>query len=216
MNRNIKIMIVDDDPMVLDSLKLVLEKKEDMVVVATAGNGNEAIGIVDKYQNEQKELPDVILMDIRMPNMDGIEATGQLKKKAPEIRIMMLTTFEDEHNIRRALRAGAEGYLIKSTEISSMAEKIRALLSGSVILDQKALEELTKPKEKIIKSLSPREQDIIRLVGRGYSNKEIAAELFISEGTVRNNLSVILEKLHLRDRTQLVVYYLSNGQPDNS
>lgn len=215
MNRNIKIMIVDDDPMVLDSLTLVLEKKEDMVVVATAGDGNEALRIVEKLQLEDKELPDVILMDIRMPNMDGIEATGQLKKKAPEIRIMMLTTFEDEHNIRRALRAGAEGYLIKSTEISSMAEKIRALLSGSVILDQKALEELTKPKEKIIKSLSPREQDIIRLVGRGYSNKEIAAELFISEGTVRNNLSVILEKLHLRDRTQLAVYYLSNEQADS-
>lgn len=209
MRENIKVMIVDDDPMVVDSLKLVLEKKEDMVVLATALDGDAALNIIEGYENEGQDLPDVILMDIRMPGVDGIEATGHIKKRNPKICIMMLTTFEDEHNIRRALLAGAEGYLIKSTEISSMAEKIRTLFSGTAVLDQKALEELTKPKEKIVKSLTPREQDIILLVGQGYSNKEIAQQLFISEGTVRNNLSVILEKLHLRDRTQLAVYYLN-------
>lgn len=209
MKENIKLMIVDDDPMVVDSLRLVLEKKEDMVVLATAFDGDKALEIVESYGKEGKDLPDVILMDIRMSGMDGVEATGHIKKRWPTIRIMMLTTFEDEHNIRRALLAGAEGYLIKSTEISSMAEKIRTLFSGTAVLDQKALEELTKPKEKIVKSLTPREQDIILLVGQGYSNKEIAQQLFISEGTVRNNLSVILEKLHLRDRTQLAVYYLN-------
>lgn len=109
-------------------------------------------------------------MDIQMPEMNGIEATGLIKREFPHVRIMMLTTFEDEHNIRRALLAGAEGYLIKSSEVSSMAEKIRALFSGTAVLDQKALEELTKPKDVALSNLTPRETDIVRLVGEGFSN----------------------------------------------
>lgn len=206
----ISIMIVDDDLMVLDSLKLVFEKKEDIDVLATALNGSEALSIVEEFSLQNQKLPDIVLMDIRMPEMDGIKATSLMKKKYPSIRIMMLTTFEDEHNIRRAILAGAEGYLIKSSEISLMAEQIRAMYSGAIILDQKALTELTKPKDKILEQLSPREHEIVVLIGQGYSNNEIAQQLHISEGTVRNNLSVVLEKLNLRDRTQLAVFYLNS------
>jgi len=123
-----------------------------------------------KLNKHKSALPDVILMDIQMPEMNGIEATGLIKREFPHVRIMMLTTFEDEHNIRRALLAGAEGYLIKSSEVSSMAEKIRALFSGTAVLDQKALEELTKPKDVALSNLTPRETDIVRLVGEGFSN----------------------------------------------
>ncbi|MPW25456.1 response regulator [Alkalibaculum sp. M08DMB] len=203
-----KILIVDDDPLVRESLKLLLSKKEDMTVIGTSENGLIAINTMKEMKSSQVNSPDVVLMDIQMPEMDGIEATGLIKKEFPETRVMMLTTFKDEHSIRRSLLAGAEGYLIKSTEVSNMAVKIRALFTGTVVMDQKALEELTKPKTEVFGGLTPREQDIVRLVGEGFSNKEISKHLFISEGTVRNNLSVILEKMNLRDRTQLAILYL--------
>src|SRR5690554_1713362 len=208
MNNRIKILIVDDDPLVGESLKLLLTKKEDMTVIGILADGLSAVKTMKELQRCGENLPDVILMDIQMPGMDGIEATGLIKREFPETRVMMLTTFKDEHNIRRAILAGAEGYLIKSTEVSSMAVKIRALFTGSVVMDQAALAELTKPKVEVFSGLTPREQDIARLVGEGFSNKEIAKHLFISEGTVRNNLSVILDKLNLRDRTQLAIQYL--------
>lgn len=213
MNKNIKVLIVDDDPLVGQSLEILFTKKEDMIVLGTVFNGQEALDIIKKIQDEKgkSSLPDVILMDIQMPMMDGIEATGRIKKDYPDIRVMMLTTFKDEHNIKRALLAGAEGYLIKSTEVSGMAEKIRALFTGSTVMDPEALKELTKPKIEPLKGLTPREQEIARLVGEGLSNREISKQLFISEGTVRNNLSVILEKLCIRDRTQLAIYYLKNN-----
>lgn len=204
----IKVLVVDDDPLVRESLRLLLTKKEDMIVIGTLENGLRAVEKMKSLKRCGENLPNVILMDIQMPEMDGIEATGRIKEEFPETRIMMLTTFKDEHNIRRALLAGAEGYLIKSTEVSSMAVKIRALFSGSVVMDQMALAELTKPKAKVFSGLTPREQDIARLVGQGYSNKEISKHLFISQGTVRNNLSVILDKLDLRDRTQLAILYV--------
>jgi two-component system, NarL family, response regulator LiaR len=208
MNSRIKIIIVDDDPLVGESLKFLLSKNEDMTVIGIYENGLSVVKGVEELKSCGDELPDVVLMDIQMPEMDGIEATALIKKEFPEIRVMMLTTFKDEHSIRRALLAGAEGYLIKSTEVSSMAVKLRALFTGTIVMDQRALEELTKPKVEAFDGLSPREQSIARLVGEGLSNKEISKHLFISEGTVRNNLSVILEKLNLRDRTQLAILYL--------
>ena len=210
MNKKIKVLIVDDDPLVGESLKMLLSKKEDMTVLGTALNGQQALDLIKARQDEKgkSSLPDVILMDIRMPMMDGIEATGRIKKDHPEIMIMMLTTFKDEHSIKRALLAGAEGYLIKSNEVSAMAEKIRALFTGSTVMDKEVLRELTKPKAERFDGLTPRERDIARLVGEGFSNKEISKQLFISEGTVRNNLSLILDKLDLRDRTQLAIFYV--------
>lgn len=211
MKELIRLLIVDDDPLVCESLKLLLDKNEDMDVLDTAENGFDAIEKIKNRETNHLELPNIVLMDIQMPVMDGIEATGLIKRDFPAIRVMMLTTFKDEHNIRKALRSHAEGYLVKSTNVLSMAEKIRTLFTGTAVLDKIALEKLTKPNNMNMNSLTPREADIVRFVGEGFSNKEIAQQLFISEGTVRNNLSVVLEKLDIRDRTQLAILYLKNS-----
>jgi DNA-binding NarL/FixJ family response regulator len=196
-----KIVIVDDDPLVCKSLQVLLSRENDMEVVGIAYNGEEAIGVCEKI------LPDVVLMDIQMPIMDGIVATRKIKEKWSQIRVMMLTTFKDERNIRLSIIAGAEGYLIKSTNVQNMAQQIRALGYGTTILDSKVLEQLTQSQKIEYEQLTPREKDILELVAQGLSNREIAEQLFITEGTVRNGLSIILEKLQLRDRTQLAIYY---------
>ncbi|MCC5911366.1 MAG: response regulator transcription factor [Clostridiaceae bacterium] len=196
-----RILIVDDDPLVCQSLQLLLSREKDMEVIGTAKNGAEAISYCTNH------LPDVVLMDIRMPVMDGIKATRQIKKEWPKVRVMMLTTFKDEKNIRLAILAGAEGYLIKSTEVSSMAKQLRALNAGSSVLDADVVKQLMQSHKDELTQLTPREKDIVELIAQGLSNREIAEQLFISEGTVRNNLSVILEKLQIRDRTQLAIYY---------
>ncbi|AKL95962.1 two component transcriptional regulator LuxR family [Clostridium aceticum] len=196
-----KILIVDDDLLVCQSLQILLSREEDMEVMATASNGAEAIACC------QSALPDVVLMDIRMPVMDGIQATRQIKKDWPQVRVMMLTTFQDEQNIRLAILAGAEGYLIKSTEVSSMAQQLRTLFSGTSVLDADVLKSLMQPEREGFEELTPREKDILELVVQGLSNREIAEHLFLTEGTVRNTLSIILEKLQVRDRTQLAIYY---------
>ncbi|TDQ40886.1 response regulator transcription factor [Aureibacillus halotolerans] len=196
-----KLLIVDDDPLVCQSLTLLLDREPDIDIVATAQNGAEAIDAC------RTSLPDTILMDIRMPNMGGVEATREIKHQWPQVRIMMLTTFQDEQNIRLALLAGADGYLLKSTDTTSMAKHLRALSSGSSVLDHSVLQQLTQPQVGEFDELTPREKDIVQLVAEGFSNKEIAQHLYISEGTVRNTLSVILEKLMLRDRTQLAIFY---------
>lgn len=196
-----KIMIVDDDSLVCQSLKVLLSREKDMDVIATAHNGAEAITAC------HEALPDVILMDIQMPVMNGIQATRQIKKEWPQVHVMMLTTFQDEQNIRLAILAGAMGYLIKSTEVSNMAKQLRTLVSGSTVLDADVLKKLTEPEKEGFEKLTPREKDIVELVAQGLSNREIAEQLFITEGTVRNNLSIILEKLQVRDRTQIAIYY---------
>ncbi len=174
-----------------------------MEVIGTANNGAEAITACCE------KVPHVVLMDIQMPVMDGIQATRQIKENWPNIRVMMLTTFKDEKNIRLAILAGAEGYLIKSTEVSDMAQQLRTLMSGSTVLGADVLKQLIQPTEgENLEQLTPREKDIAELVAQGLSNREIGEHLYIGEGTVRNTLSVILEKLQLRDRTQLAIYYL--------
>lgn len=195
------ILIVDDDPLVCQSLRLLLTREPDMEVTATANDGAAAIQCCEEV------LPDIILMDIRMPGMDGIQAVRQIKQKWPQVRIMMLTTFQDEHSIRLALLAGAEGYMLKSTQVTSMAQQLRALASGTSVVDANVLKTLMLPEKENRADLTPRENDILGLVALGCSNREIAEQLFISEGTVRNTLSIILDKLELRDRTQLAICY---------
>lgn len=201
-----KLLIVDDDQLVCQSLKLLLGKEEDLEVVDIAANGQEAIEVC------QRELPDVILMDIQMPIMDGIKSTKRIKEQWPSVQIMMLTTFQDEKNIRLALKAGAEGYLIKSATIENMAQQIRALRAGSTVLDADVLKAIMEPDREALEGLTQRETDIVDLVAQGLSNKEIAGQLFLSVGTVRNMLSVILDKLEIRDRTQLAIYYWQRKQ----
>lgn len=199
-----KILIVDDDPLVCKSLQVLLSREEDMEIIGLAQNGSETIDFCKSQQ------PDIVLMDIQMPVMDGIQATRQIKREWPNIRVMMLTTFQDEKNIRLAILAGAEGYLIKSTEVSSMAQQLRTLVSGTTVLDSDVLKQLTHPEREGFEELTSREKDIVELIAQGLSNREIGEQLFITEGTVRNTLSVILEKLQLRDRTQLAIHYWKN------
>lgn len=201
-----KLLIVDDDPLVCQSLQLLLGKEEDLEVSNIAANGQEAIELC------LKEQPDVILMDIQMPIMNGIESTKRIKEQWPHVQIMMLTTFQDERNIRLALKAGAEGYLIKTASIENMAQQIRALKAGSTVLDADVLKTIMEPDKEALAGLTERETDIVELIAQGLSNKEIAEQLFLSVGTVRNMLSIILDKLEIRDRTQLAIYYWQRKQ----
>lgn len=192
-----KIIIVDDDSLILKSLELTLSKEDDIEVIGTAQNGQQAFDLCEKKQ------PHVVLMDIRMPEIDGIQATRLIKKKYPQIRIMMLTTFQDKQNIQLALQAGAEGYLLKTDKISSIAEKLRIISSGVAVLDTEVLNKLTNTEIPNIEKLTPREKEIFELVSQGLTNKEISQQLFLSEGTVRNVVSVIIEKMEVKNRTQL-------------
>jgi NarL family two-component system response regulator LiaR len=196
-----KVLVVDDDPLVSRSLKVLLTREPDLEVVATAGDGARAIAACER------SLPDAVLMDIRMPGMDGIEATRRIKERWPGVRVLILTTFQDDESIHRALQAGADGYLLKSTPTSGMAQRLRALGTGASVVDVEVLKRLGGTSPAPLEGLTPRENDVAELVAQGCSNREIAGQLFISEGTVRNTLSVVLDKLGLRDRTQLAIRY---------
>jgi len=199
------LLIVDDDALIRKSLSLNLSKEEDINVVGLAADGGEAIKLCDELK------PDILLMDIRMPGIDGIAATRLIKQRHPNIRIMMLTTFDDKPNIQQALTAGADGYLIKTDKISGIPAKLRIIMQGDGVLGADVLKKLANPQNPALNQLTPREQDITRLVAQGLTNKEIAAQLFLSEGTVRNNIVVIMEKLGVTNRTQLgITYYSSN------
>ena len=196
-----KLLIVDDDALIRKSLSLMLAREDGITVVGTATDGAEAIKLCRAHE------PDVLLMDIRMPNVDGIAATRQIKAEYPHVRIMMLTTFDDKPNIQQALSAGADGYLLKTDEISNIAGKLHTLMGGAGILDPEVLKALTTPENPALAELTQRERDIVRLVAQGLPNKEIAAQLFLSEGTVRNNIVTIMEKLQVKNRTQLGMAY---------
>ena len=192
-----KLIIVDDDKLICKSLEVMLSKEDDIEVTGIASNGLEALDLC------KIKTPDIILMDIRMPDVDGIQATYLIKKNYPKVRIMMLTTFQDKQNIQSALKAGAEGYLLKTDKISNIAKKLRIFYEGVTVLDKDILNKLTKPDKTLLDKLTPREKDVILLVAEGFTNKEISAQLFLSEGTVRNIVSVIMDKLGVKNRTQL-------------
>ncbi|MCL2357895.1 MAG: response regulator transcription factor [Defluviitaleaceae bacterium] len=195
-----KLLIVDDDELILQSLKMSLGRNEDFEV-ETAGDGAAAVEAC------ARNVPDVVLMDIQMPGTDGIAATRLIKSRFPSVKIMMLTTFDDKENIRQALAAGADGYLLKTDKIRQIGEKLRLLAMGAGILDADVLQKLTPRENPALESLTPREKDIARLVAQGFANKKIAETLFLSEGTVRNNIVVIMEKLGVENRTQLGLAY---------
>ena len=201
-----RIIIVDDDCLVAGALKTILEVNEDVEVLDTGSDGKEACDLYEKYK------PDVLLMDIRMKEMDGLAASERILEKYPEANILLLTTFSDDEYIVKALRLGAKGYLLKQ-DYGSILPALRAVFSGQTVFGTKIvskLPDLLQGEKKFDYSsydINERELEIIELIANGYSNKEIAAELFLSEGTVRNYLSTILEKLQLRDRTQVAVFY---------
>lgn len=201
-----KIVIVDDDYLVTEALKTILETNEDVQVPATGADGREAVKLFEEYR------PDVLLMDIRMKNMNGLEALTEILKADPKANVLLLTTFLDDEYIVKALRLGAKGYLLKQ-DYASILPALRAICSGQTVFGKQIMSKIPDliRKEKEFDysfyEINDREREVIRLIAEGYSNKEIASELYLSEGTVRNYLSTILDKLQLRDRTQVAVFY---------
>lgn len=194
------IIIIDDDALVRDSLCRILKTK-GMQVLATGSDGNEAIDLYAKH------LPDVLLMDIRMQTVNGLEATKQILSTYPDAKILLITTFQDDEYIHEAIELGCSGYILKQN-ISGIVPAIEAVFSNQLVFDSNIVEKISgKTKKSLSDDLSSREKDILTLVAEGLNNKEIAGKLFLSEGTVRNYISTMLEKLNLRDRTQLAIYY---------
>ncbi len=205
-----KIVIVDDDNLVSLSLKTILETTGEVTVAEIGKNGRDAVALFEKHR------PEVLLMDIRMDTMSGLEAAEIILKKYPDAKILFLTTFSDDEYIVRALRLGAKGYILKQN-FESLLPALKTVSSGQSVFGSdvvgKLLPGALNQTEKFDGSafgLTDREMALIELVADGLSNKEIAEKMCLSEGTVRNYLSTILEKLELRDRTQLAVFYYKN------
>lgn len=213
MNQLIRILIVDDQWLIREGIASLLEIEEDFVVAGTAANGQEAVLQAKTVQ------PDIILMDIRMPNMTGIEATAKIRANHPNCQIIMLTTFDDEEYVVQSLLAGACGYLMKDTPAPELAQAIRLAHAGIYQLAPeiagKLVGSLRQPQPPVIPTtdlpLTPREIEILNLLANGATNREIAENLIVSEGTVKNHVSNILQSLNLRDRTQAAVFAVRNG-----
>ncbi|MGW5955233.1 response regulator [Bacillus mycoides] len=212
----IRIMIVDDQSLIRDGLAMILNLRPELEVVGTASDGDEVVQKVKQLQ------PEIILMDIRMPRMNGVEGTRLVREEFPYIKVLMLTTFSDSELIFEALEQGASGYLLKDMETDAIAQAILTVHSGGVVLPQditaQIIEELKKTKVAVecnppeqLKHLTEREVDVLRAIGLGLNNKEIAEKLFITEGTVKNHVSNLISKLELRDRTQAAIYAVRYG-----
>lgn len=206
----VKIIIADDQDILCESLKLIIEQDSDLKVVGYAGNGLEAFKLCDEL------LPDIVLMDIVMPVCNGVVGTGLIKTKHQSIKVMILTTFADDENIAKALKNGADGYVLKDIKPESLIKAIKSIMEGMPVIHPKAFTSIVKqinPNEvtntkDIIPDfcLTDKEIKIIQLIVDGKSNKEIAIYLNFSEGSVKNIITGILNKLKLKDRTQLAVY----------
>lgn len=207
----IKILLVDDQQLVRQGIQLLLETEEDLQVIGQANNGKEALEKIDKLK------PDVVLMDIRMPEMNGVEATQQISQKYPGIGVVILTTFDDDEYVFEGLKAGARGYLLKDISSEEMATAVRTVAAGGALIQpsitRKVLSEFsrlaTTPKAAsttdLPEPLTEREMDVLKSIAEGHSNKEIAEQLFITEGTVKNHVSNLIAKLNVRDRTQAII-----------
>ena len=218
----IKVMIVDDQELIRHSLKIILGVNNDMEVVGMAADGAETLQKLKELSHEER--PDVILMDIRMPVMDGVECTAQISKKYPNIKVIALTTFDDEEFVFGALKSGASGYLLKGSSLEELSGAIRTVYTGGAMLNPNVASTVIRQFSTMAKNIvNPEITDlntdkitrsewyIIQAVARGMSNKEIAESLWLSQGTVRNSISSILNKLHLRDRTQLAIWAVQTG-----
>ena len=202
-----RIVIADDQALFREGLRTLLSTRPDMDVVGEAANGDDAVALVEQLR------PNVVLMDLRMPKVDGIQATARLRERCPDIPVLVLTTFDDDANLFGALRAGAAGYLLKDVSSETIVSAILAAtrgesflqstVTGRVVAAFARLMEAGGPKaEALVLPLSAREREIVSLLGSGASNKEIADRLNLAEGTVKNHVTSILTKLDVRDRTQ--------------
>ena len=206
----IRIMIADDHHVVRRGLAFFLKTQREIEIIGEAGNGKEAV------EQARKLKPDLILMDLIMPEMDGIQATKIIKSEMPEIKIMMLTSFSDQDHVIPALEAGASGYQLKDIEPDELIRCIKKIMAGENQLHPKAtshlLANLSNKKEErnLITELTKRELDVLKEIAKGKSNKEIASALFITEKTVKTHVSNLLSKLELADRTQAALYAVKN------
>jgi DNA-binding NarL/FixJ family response regulator len=207
MTDKIRVLLVDDQRLMREGLRILLEMEPDLQVVGEAGDGRAA---VDAYAGL---LPDVVLMDVRMPGMDGVEATRRLRAQWPEARVMILTTFDDDEYVFEALRAGALGYLLKDVSGHDLAEAVRTVTAGGALIEPSVARRVVaefarvaspvrEASDGLPEPLSPRELEVLALLARGLSNREISERLYLAEGTVKNYVTALLGKLGVRDRTQ--------------
>jgi len=214
----IKVLIAEDQEIIRQSLEIMLSNKPDIQIVGTAENGREAIRLARKL------MPDVILMDIRMPEMDGVQCIEIIKEAMPQAKIIVLTTFDDDEYVFNALKNGASGYLLKGISVAELVEAIKIVHNGGALINPNIAVKVCKffsqmanadyrvnVDENAVKDLNKNELKIIQFIGMGMSNKEITEKLKFSEGTVRNYISGILSKLNLRDRTQIAIYAVQSG-----
>lgn len=210
----IRVLICDDQVMVREGLKTILNNAEaEIKVVGLAQDGLEALNLIPETS------PDVVLMDLKMPVMNGVKATDHIKKDYPEVHVLILTTYDADEWVFDAIRAGADGYLLKDADQDTLIKAIKDTTTGRTPVDPSVAGKLfsqisqhsPKKDTTLAKDLSPRERELLSLLAKGYSNAEIASRLFLSEGTVRNYLSTIFTKLDVSDRTQAAVLALKHG-----
>ena len=208
-----KVLICDDQALIRDSLELLLKLEKDIEVVGHAQEGAEAV------EQTERRQPDLVLMDLKMPGVNGIEATRQIRARWPHIKVLVLTTYDDDEWVFDAIRAGAAGYVLKDTPRADVIKAVRGTAEGKSFVDPAVAGKLlshvagqqAQPATQITDKLTGREVDVLRLLARGFANAEIAAQLHLSEGTVRNHVSAILSKLEVMDRTQAAVLALRHG-----
>ncbi|NRG47725.1 response regulator transcription factor [Bacillus sp. CRN 9] len=204
----IKVLLAEDQVMVRQGLKAMIETDDEMKVTGEADNGKKAVSLCEK------QFFDVAILDIRMPEMDGIEAAKILRSRYPHMKILMLTTFDDNQYVLDALKLGVSGYMLKNGDTESLIRSIKSALSGGLSLEDQVaakvmpvlLQKENQEEKQINPTLTPRERAILKCIGEGLNNKEVAERLGLSVGTVKNQTSHILDKLELRDRTQLAIY----------
>jgi DNA-binding NarL/FixJ family response regulator len=209
LNPAIRVLLVDDHAIVREGLRTLLSEEPELEVVGEAANGAEAVALTQALH------PDVILMDLVMPEMDGIEAMRGIRDVSPASRVLVLTSFGDNQHVRDAIQAGAVGYLLKDVLKADLLQAIRAAAQGQPMLHPEAQRQLMRqvitPVRSLLDDLTPRECDVLRLIVCGQNNKEIAATLHVTEGTVKGHVSAILSKLGVADRTQAALYAVKHG-----
>ncbi len=207
----VRILIADDDPLIREALEIIIKNEKDFLLAAVASDGKEAADICIS-----REI-DVAVLDIRMPVKNGVEAAGIICSRT-QTKVLVLTTFDDDDLVKQAIDKGAKGYILKGAGVEEIKNAIRMIALGHNVFQDRVFKTIQQSagKDKAdLSDLSDREADIVKLISEGLSNREISERMFLSEGTVKNYINSILSKLHLKQRTQIAVYYLTGKKPGN-